>query len=100
MKFKFIICLNCGKEIITEVNVCGTPCSCGKQLNSDTKENKKDIMAEWKGGADAFSRTYEEFRERIKREEAFWNESNIFVPFKTVDIPDEILIKYLKTKGV
>ena len=99
MKFKFIVCPECGKEIITEVNVCGTPCSCGKQLNNDTEENKKDIMTEWKEDAEAFSRTYEEFRERLKRVEAVWNEGNLFVDFKTVDIPDEILINYLRTKG-
>lgn len=98
MKFKFITCPKCGKEIITEVMVCGTPCSCGKQLNSNTEDNKKDIMTEWKESADAFSRTYEEFRERIEREETFWNKGNVFVDFKTVDIPDEILINYLKTK--
>ena len=99
MKFKFIVCPECGKEKITEVNVCGTPCSCGKQLNNDTEENKKDIKNEWKESADAFSRTFEEFKDRMEREETLWNESNVFVSFKTVDIPDEILINYLRNKG-
>ena len=95
MKFNFIICPKCGKEKITEIIVCGTPCSCGVQLNNDTKENRKEVEHQWRDSAGAFCTSFEDFSKRMDDEKTFWNKNNVFVPFKIVDIPDEILINYI-----
>lgn len=97
MNFKLVTCPKCDKKQILEYMICGTPCSCGVSLHSDDEQNKKDVRKQWKESADAFSHNFDEFRERLKSEEKFWNKHNVFVAFQTVTIPNEELLKLIKT---
>lgn len=97
MKFKYIVCPKCGKEHIVEYMIYGTPCGCSIQLNADTADNRKDVEKHWRDDAGVFSRTFEEFSRRMQDTKKFWNDNNVFVEFKVVDIPDAVLIKYIKS---
>lgn len=96
MNFKLATCPKCKKKHLLEANICGTPCGCGTYLHDNDKQNIKEIKKQQVESADAFSRNFDEFEEHLKREEKRWNESNRFVEFKTVSIPNKKLLELVK----
>lgn len=95
MKFNYIECPECKNKIITEMMVCGTPCSCGKTLYNDTDDNRKDVRKEWKNDAWAFADCFKDFEKRMKSAEKYWNDYNLWVKYKIVEIPDKKIIEMI-----
>jgi len=93
LNFKVVTCSKCGNKQIENFMNVGTHCNaCKIGLHQDTEDIRKDVRKEQVECADAFSRSFEEFREHLKHEEERWNKENVFVEFKTVSIPDDDLL--------
>lgn len=98
MIFKIAICPECKKKILVNVNTIGTPCECGTYLHKDTEDIRKEVKKEIVESADAFSRDFDEFKERFKNYEEEWKRTGRFVEFKKYEIEDSELITLLLSK--
>lgn len=98
MILKIAICSECKKKILVTVNTIGTPCECGMYLYADTKDIRESVKKEIVEEADAFSRDFDEFKERFEHSEKRWNETGRFVEFKKYEIKDNELMAILLSK--
>jgi len=98
MILKIATCPECKKKVLVTVNTIGTPCECGMYLYEDTEDIRKEVKKEIVEDADAFSRDFNEFKERFKQSEERWKETGRFVEFKKYEIRNNELMAILLSK--
>ena len=91
MDFRLVVCPKCGTKTLNSYITCGITCSKCKIFLNKT-DCHQDARNEYAKEMKDFCFDFEQWKKEMIR----WDEENIPVDFKTVSIPDGILLSLLE----